>query len=167
MNCPNCGSELKENAKFCVECGTPIAAPAEQEEPVPVETPNSEPEPEPVTVETPEPVLSPAREEAPVAAPVVPTFTKEPESACDSRMLLTTAQYFFLTILFQIPIIGLVFLFVWGIGRPKNLSLKRFALAMLIMKLIGLVLSLIATILMLLAAVGVIPGIEIRWPFVG
>ena len=43
--CQNCGAELPENAKFCAECGTPVAAgdtvvqevPAPEPEPTPVE----------------------------------------------------------------------------------------------------------------------------------
>ena len=28
MICPNCGSELKPGASFCVSCGSPVSAPA-------------------------------------------------------------------------------------------------------------------------------------------
>ena len=191
MNCPNCGSELKEGAKFCVECGAPVpetmpeapvaleepveALPEQVEEPVPAEEPTPVEEPvqaeEPVKVEEPVRVEEPAPK-TPAAAPVVPVAPEAPAApekaaepeATDSRMLLTTAQYFFLTILFQIPIIGLVFLFVWGLGQPKNLSLKRFSLAMLLMRLIEWVISLAVTIFTLLIATGVIPGLSFQWP---
>ncbi len=203
MNCPNCGSELKEGAKFCVECGAPVpetmpeapvaleepveALPEQVEEPVPAEEPT--PVEEPVPAEEPTPVEEPVQAEEPVkveepvrveepapktpaAAPVVPVAPEAPAApekaaepeATDSRMLLTTAQYFFLTILFQIPIIGLVFLFVWGLGQPKNLSLKRFSLAMLLMRLIEWVISLAVMIFTLLIATGVIPGLSFQWP---
>ena len=191
MNCPNCGSELKEGAKFCVECGAPVpetmpeapvaleepveALPEQVEEPVPAEEPTPVEEPvqaeEPVKVEEPVRVEEPAPK-TPAAAPVVPVAPEAPAApekaaepeATDSRMLLTTAQYFFLTILFQIPIIGLVFLFVWGLGQPKNLSLKRFSLAMLLMRLIEWVISLAVMIFTLLIATGVIPGLSFQWP---
>ncbi len=191
MNCPNCGSELKEGAKFCVECGAPVpetmpeapvaleepveALPEQVEEPVPAEepTPVEEPVPaeeptpveEPVQAEEPVKVEEPVRveEPAPKTPAAAPEKAAEPE-ATDSRMLLTTAQYFFLTILFQIPIIGLVFLFVWGLGQPKNLSLKRFSLAMLLMRLIEWVISLAVMIFTLLIATGVIPGLSFQWP---
>jgi len=38
--CPNCGAELKPEAKFCAACGTPIAAP-----PPPPVQPNPQPQP--------------------------------------------------------------------------------------------------------------------------
>ena len=42
--CQNCGAELPENAKFCAECGTPVAA----GDTVVAEVPAPEPEPTPV-----------------------------------------------------------------------------------------------------------------------
>ncbi len=69
--CINCGKQLPEGAKFCLECGTPVASipsPAPVPEPVSepvVETPAPVPEPEPV-VETPAPAPEPvAAEPAP------------------------------------------------------------------------------------------------------
>ena len=35
MFCPNCGTELSENARFCPGCGAPVAAPAETALPIP------------------------------------------------------------------------------------------------------------------------------------
>ncbi len=50
--CPNCGAELKPEAKFCAACGTPIAASA---------PPPAEPTPQPVYQQQ-EPVYEQARE---------------------------------------------------------------------------------------------------------
>ncbi len=200
MICPNCGSELKDGAKFCVECGMPVTeeilepAPVSEEpaEAVPEKTlieeaPASEPSAEAASPVESAPVAEPpteapsAAEEpaAPVSAPepsVEPAAAKEPiptqvvvTAGTDPRMLLTTAQYFFLTILFHIPVIGLIFLFVWGIGRPRNLSLKRFSLAMLILRLVGCLITLALTVLVLLGLNGVIPNIDFsfNWPMIG
>lgn len=39
--CDACGSELPENAKFCIECGTPVSAPQAEAAPEPVAEPEA------------------------------------------------------------------------------------------------------------------------------
>ena len=184
MICPNCGSELNDGAKFCVECGTPVTEAPINSAPVsegPSKVLSEEiPKEEASMAET--PIEAPTAEEesaAQTSAPAPstePTAAKEPiptqvvvTAGTDPRMLLTTAQYFFLTILFHVPVIGLIFLFVWGIGRPKNLSLKRFSLAMLILRLCGCLITLALTVLVLLGLNGVIPNLNFSfsWPMIG
>ena len=105
--CPFCGSELNDDAKFCGECGKPL------------------PEDAPLRTEVPaEPVA-----EAPQDMPVI---TQMPPK----KQMLSTFQYVVLTMLYSIPVIGLVFLFVFGAGHPKNGSLKRFSAALLILRLV-------------------------------
>ena len=184
MKCPNCQTELKDTAKFCTECGTPILrAEAPAAEPVLESVTAAEPEPAPEPIEEPEPVLNaaPVAEQEPANKPVValaesepaPEATETPKkeseqqnpaSVTDSRLLLTTAQYFWLTILFHIPVIGLIFLFVWGCGRPRNLSLKRYSLAILVMRLLCWLLYLVLTVLLLLGMNGMIPGVTVTFP---
>ncbi len=135
--CPYCGSELKDEAKFCEECGKalpedapvveapaaePVDAPAEPAEPV--EAPAAAVAAAPVTV--PEP---PAAPEAPADMPVV---TQMPSK----KQMLSTFQYIALSLLYGLPVIGLIFLFIFGAGHPKNGSLKRFSAAMLILRLL-------------------------------
>lgn len=183
MKCPNCGNELNDEAKFCVECGMPITEAAETvsqnteeiESAVDVgqeETPESysslqeESAETQETAELPEENTEPALLEEKENAPEQTALSasepkKEPVtvvSGTDSRLLLTSAQYFFLILLFHIPVIGLIFLFVWGLGRPRNLSLKRFSLAVLILRLIGWLIMLLCTIAVLLGVSGLIPG---------
>lgn len=183
MKCPNCGNELNEEAKFCVECGMPITEAAEAvslnpDEIEPAmdveqeETSEAENSPKEESLETKEtavlseentePVLPEEKENASgQTTPSVSEPKKEPVtvvSGTDSRLLLTSAQYFFLILLFHIPVIGLIFLFVWGLGRPRNLSLKRFSLAVLILRLIGWLIMLLCTVAVLLGVSGLIPG---------
>ena len=177
MKCPNCGNELNDDAKFCVECGMPIT---ETEQPVPQSIGETAPETEAAAEDQPSaPEMLPREESAPEQEPVKTVLPEsgenapEPEKASsaeprkepvtvvsgtDSRLLLTSAQYFFLILLFHIPVIGLIFLFVWGLGRPKNLSLKRFSLAVLILRLICWLLALLCAITLLLGISGLIPG---------
>lgn len=145
--CPYCGSELNDDAKFCVECGKPIP----EDVPVAAETPAEEPveapaEPAEVPVEPvpAEPVIAPAAPVAAAAAVVeepaapaeapaeMPVITEKPSR----KQLLSTFQYFALSLLYALPVIGLVFLFIFGAGHPKNGSLKRFSAALLILRLL-------------------------------
>jgi hypothetical protein len=112
--------------------------------------PAPEPKPEPVVIPTPAP------EPAPVKQPE-PAPETRPVYATDSRSLMTTAGYIFSTILFHIPVIGIIFLFIWGCGRPKNISLKRYALAWLIMRLLCVILTLSFAVFMLIAYSGKFP----------
>jgi hypothetical protein len=188
MKCPNCGNELSDEAKFCVECGIPIteaveavsqkteeiepAANVGQEEITesdssPKEKSMGTQETAVLSEENTESVLSEKKDNAPEqTASSASEPRKEPVtvvSGTDSRLLLTSAQYFFLILLFHIPVIGLIFLFVWGLGRPRNLSLKRFSLAVLILRLIGWLIMLLCTVAVLLGVSGVIPGFTFQF----
>ena len=144
--CPFCGSELNDDAKFCGECGKPLPEEAPLKTEIPAEPAAAEPaaaviaqpaapaesaaSSEPVIAPT-EPVIVPA---APVAEPVqdMPVITQMPPK----KQMLSTFQYVLLTMLYSIPVIGLVFLFIFGAGHPKNGSLKRFSAALLILRLV-------------------------------
>ena len=115
--CPFCGSELADDAKFCEACGKPLPEEAPVEEAAPAV---------PVTVE------EPVRPQPEAPAPDMPVVTQMPSK----KQLLSTFQYFALSLLFSLPVIGLVFLFIFGAGHPKNGSLKRFSAAMLILRLL-------------------------------
>ena len=129
----------------------PVFEPVEEPAAEPVEEPVFEPEPAPVVTPVVPPVVP---REAPVQPPVAQTVV----AATDSRSLMTTAGYIFTTILFSIPVIGLIFMLVWGCGKPKNISRKRFSLACLIMRLIGVILFLLIAVVVLVLCSEKIPG---------
>lgn len=135
--CPYCGSELTDEARFCVECGRSLEGDAPAAEPVEEPTvteepaPAAEPEPAPVTP-APVPVVVAAPEQKDEPQDDAPTITQMPSR----KQMLSTFQYIVLSLLYGIPVIGLVFLFVFGAGHPKNVSLKRFSAAMLILRLL-------------------------------
>ena len=153
----------------------PVAEPEPIVEPEPVAEPEPVVEPEPVA--EPEPIVEPAPivESEPVAEPapapvIVPKAEPAPAQseakpeqpimlATDSRSLMTTAGYIFTTILFHIPLIGLIFMLIWGCGKTKNLSRKRFSLACLIMRLLGYIFVLACTVFLLICFSGKFPAL--------
>lgn len=110
-------------------------------------------DPSPFVMETsaPESALAP---EPAVAPEPAPAFVPTPEPAHNApqapqkprKELLSTVQYILLILLFCIPVVGLVCLFIFGCGNPKNTSLKRFSLAVLILTLIVWILLIAAAI---------------------
>ena len=137
--CPFCGSELNDDAKFCGECGKPLPEEAPLKTEIPAEPAAAEPvAAEPAAAEPAAPVVAAA---APVAAPAEPVAEPAQDMPVITQMppkkqMLSTFQYVLLTMLYSIPVIGLIFLFVFGAGHPKNGSLKRFSAALLILRLV-------------------------------
>lgn len=180
--CYFCGASLLDDAAEVIASPTepepngaaePFAAaePAPEPEtfsPVPAEEPAiEEPAAEEPHFET--PVEAPVKEEpvpepvepkpAADAAAVAPTSAEPTVLATDSRSLMTTVAYFFTTLLFHVPVVGLVFMIVWGCGKTKNISLKRFSLAFLIMRLICYIIVLACTVFLLICFSGVIQSL--------
>jgi hypothetical protein len=185
--CYFCGASLLDDAAEVIASPTkpepdgaaePFAAaePAPEPEtfsPVPAEEPAAEePAIEEPAAEEPHfetPVEAPVKEEPapdPVeskpsadAAAAAPTSAEPTVLATDSRSLMTTVAYFFTTLLFHVPVVGLVFMIVWGCGKTKNISLKRFSLAFLIMRLICYIIVLACTVFLLICFSGVIQSL--------
>lgn len=123
-HCPVCGTELADTAASCFHCGKTLT----EAEAAPV-TPAVEPAPEEKAEVPAQPVQAPVAE--PEAIPQQPVVVVPPK-----KLLLNTFQYMLLMLLFSIPVVGLIFLFIWGTGHPKNPSLKRFSAAVLLWRLI-------------------------------
>lgn len=69
--CPNCGTQIEDNATVCSKCGTPVEniAPAQGTAQEAVEPAAAAPEPVTESAPTPEPVAEPVPEPAPQPAP--------------------------------------------------------------------------------------------------
>ncbi len=135
----------------------PAAEPAPEPEPEPVPEPTfvPEPSPAPVFAPTPAPEAVPPTPAAPVSnAPVNQTPAPAPVLASDTRSLMTTAGYIFSMLLFCIPVVGFIFMLVWGCGKTKNISRKRFSLACLILRLIAYIILLAAAVFLLICFSG-------------
>ncbi len=128
MNCKNCGAELNENAVFCTVCGTAVEQPAPVAEPQPKESVYGFPEP---TAKKP--------------------FTEN--DLPEEYRPLSPWSYFWLQILFAVPIVGFVFLIIFSFKR-SNLNRRNFARSYWIWWILAAALSVIAVVLVLILRVG-------------
>lgn len=149
--CPACQAEAADDARFCLVCGHALSAPAVSayetpEQPAGEEAPLVS-EPEEAPAEEPPVFLfeDPAPESEPVPEPE-PGETPAPEKRGGA---LNTWQYFLLELLFAVPLIGTVCLFIFSLGRPRNGSLRDFAASRLIWRLIFYIV-LVALLLLLM-----------------
>ena len=148
MNCSNCGTPLVPDANFCPSCGAMITEPtAESVAPV-----AAEPTAEPVAPVAAEPVVEPV---APIAAE--PITMPAPETAKpmteadlpEEYRPLGPWSYFWLQILFGIPLIGFIFLIIFSFKR-SNINRRNFARSYWIVWIIIGSIGLIALVLALL-----------------
>lgn len=121
--CTECGAPLKEGATFCSACGA--KAPAEKK-----------PEAAPETPAAPQPVYQTQQTYTPSAPAAQP---------------VSTAYYFWMMLLFAVPVIGLIVCLVTAFSGDDT-SRKNFSRAVLIWILVAIVLSIIVAIA--IAAVG-------------
>jgi len=129
MNCPNCNQPLTLGASFCSNCGASVKedSPAfENPETAPVQ---SEPAPQSTVSYAPQPAKE---NEIPRRyAPLKPW------------------QYFWLQILFAIPIVGFVFLIVFSCSSA-NLNRRSFARSYWCWLIVALIIAIVTLIVLLL-----------------
>ena len=148
--CTNCGATLEDDALFCPECGT------RTEDPV-----SSDIFPENAADKTPGQAEPPIQE---MPEPPVPPLQPAPDPAAESTAgrskEISTAGYFWLMLLYHIPVIGFIFMLIFGLSA-ENRNLRNYArahLVWIIVMILVLVLFYIVTRILLKAA-----GIVIDW----
>lgn len=166
--CSYCGAEAADDIKYCEQCGRPFDA---QESagmrPVTVdmarERENALHDAENAaevceeaccTCAKAEPACAPSRETAPpAAAPEAAPVSAAPEGKASGKPMaaaVSTGSYFWLTVLYSIPVLGLVCSIIAAVSA-QNLSRRNFARSVLIIKLICLFVSLALAVAVLLA----------------
>ncbi len=166
--CSYCGAEAADDIKYCEQCGRPFDA---QESagmrPVTVdmarERENALHDAENAaevceeaccTCAKAEPACAPSRETAPpAAAPEAAPVSAAPEGKASGKPMaaaVSTGSYFWLTVLYSIPVLGLVCSIIAAVSA-QNLSRRNFARSILIIKLICLFVSLALAVAVLLA----------------
>ena len=153
MKCPECGMEIEEGAKFCTGCGYRM----DGTEPVPAETnegdetyskpagtyPVSQ---EPVGAA---PYVNTAAAGAAVAAKPAANNVKLPREkrAMAPCKPLSTWAFVWRSIVYTIPVIGLILLFVFAFAKNVNENSKSHARSKLIFALIAAIVAIAGTIL--------------------
>ena len=132
--CTECGAKLKDGAAFCSECGAKVPAGKQ---------PGAAPETPPQTQ------AQPAAAEHQTYQPRQ-TYTV-PVSTPPAVQPVSTAYYFWMMLLFAIPVVGLIVCLVTAFSGDDT-SRKNFSRAVLIWILVAIVLSIIVAIA--IAAVG-------------
>ena len=112
-NCSNCGTPLKEGAKFCTSCGTAVKSGASEKP------------------------AAPAKQ----ATPATPARPAAPDAATDE--VISTLGWLGTLLVLVIPIVGIVLYFVWAFGTGGNLNRRNYCRAALIMMAVSIVLSII------------------------
>ena len=138
MFCEKCGNEIPDNSKFCAGCGAkvePVEASAESVEQV------VEPVAPPAPVKAPEPV-------PPVTPKAAGTQNKQYNDKGNLIKPLSIGAYIGIFIILAIPIVNLIMLLVWSFSDTVNVNKKHFAIAQLILILIGILFVIGGAILM-------------------
>ena len=163
--CTNCGNTLEEGALFCPECGEkvnivipPAQAPDTFAEEVREEFAQASQTAQQKWDNTEQLAKEQAREAAQAAAAAAPVYAAaapapapepEPFEAAskqeDLSKTVKTSTYFWLSLLFAIPVIGLISLIITACAA-RNRSIRNFAKSFLVWILVGLVFTLISAL---------------------
>jgi len=144
MFCEQCGKDIPENSKFCAGCGAKV-------EPAETVVEAIEPDPQPTPPPKTEPTTPPKAEQTPPPAPqpVPVSAQKIPYNQRGNLVKpLSIGAYLGMIILLCIPVVNLIMLLVWSFSDSVNINKKHFAIANLILVLVGIVISIVLAILM-------------------
>lgn len=151
--CPICGIQVADADTFCSACGNqleptvqnaPDAAPLEKAASNETDAAKLE-MPEPPHTLYKEPVTQPAAPQQPEAsqAAYVPAY-----APLHNNDPVSMGEWILNLIVLNVPIVGFIMTFVWGFGTSAKPSLRNFARAMLIFKVILFVLVVLLFILL-------------------
>lgn len=141
MICKNCSAQIPDGSKFCTVCGhkivvEPFVAPKPQQ------PPQTEPTQAPYTQIPPQ-----------VQQGHVPPYnlngtqqqTVSKNTALDAP--LTVLDFFLMSLLSFVPIIGFIFLLIWAFSGNANINRKNYARAALIWILVSIGLVILLSII--------------------
>ena len=145
MICKNCSAQIPDGSKFCTACGhkivvEPFVAPKPQQPPqteptqVPPQAPYTQIPPQVQQGQVPPYNLNDAQQQ---------TVSKNP--ALDAP--LTVLDFFLMSLLSFVPIIGFIFLLIWAFSGNTNINRKNYARAALIWILVSIGLVILLSII--------------------
>ena len=153
MFCPKCGTQLNDNMLFCSKCGTKIEQADNEKQPDP--PPPPPPPPPPVSnspSESPPPVSSsPPTNSKQMSPPKQqPVQAKSNNSKPDQsshyeylRKPMSVGGYLLFWLVYCIPIVNVIMIFVWAFGSSVNINKKNLARAILILFILGIIFTVI------------------------
>lgn len=159
MICKNCSAQIPDGSKFCTVCGHKIVV-----EPFVAPKPQQLPQTEPTQVPPQAQHMQTQHTQVPSQAPYtqippqvqqgqVPPYnlndaqqqTVSKNPALDAP--LTVLDFFLMSLLSFIPIIGFIFLFIWAFSGNTNINRKNYARAALIWILVSIGLVILLSII--------------------
>lgn len=161
MICKNCSAQIPDGSKFCTVCGhkivvEPFVAPKPQQPPQtePTQVPpqaqhmQTPPQTEPTQVppQAPYTQIPPQVQQGPpynLNDAQQQTVSKNP--ALDAP--LTVLDFFLMSLLSFVPIIGFIFLLIWAFSGNTNINRKNYARAALIWILVSIGLVILLSII--------------------
>lgn len=143
MKCPICGKESEGNERFCTECGAKLEPSAEPKPPEKTE-PVVKPEQPPAAPAAPKPVPAPYVNTAAAGTKPVKEKVKRDMSPCKP---LSTWSFVWRSLLFMIPVIGIIFMFVFAYSKGINENSKSHARSWLIFLLIAVIIMIAGGVL--------------------
>lgn len=129
MFCAKCGSTVENGIKFCPACGESMLTAA-----APAQAPAYAPPPPPAY-------------QAPAYQPPPPVYQAMPYQNPALREPLSVGAYFVTFLVFCIPLVNVIMMFVWAFSSETNINKKNLCRAMLIWAIIGVVIGIIYAIL--------------------
>lgn len=149
MICKNCSAQIPDGSKFCTACGHKIVV-----EPFvaskPQQPPQTPPQAQPTQVPSQAPYTQiPPQVQQGQSAPYnlngtqQQTVSKNP--ALDAP--LTVLDFFLMSLLSFVPIIGFIFLLIWAFSGNTNINRKNYARAALIWILVSIGLVILLSII--------------------
>ena len=140
MQCTNCGHPLAAGATFCENCGQTVA----------LATANNQTEPYAYAQQNMQSNANDQQGQVQQGGYQAPYQTQPPSynaqpayAATHSSEPLGVGGFLITMLVFAIPIVGIVMMFIWAFGSGGNINRRNYARATLIVALIGIVLSIL------------------------
>lgn len=136
MICKNCSAQIPDGSKFCTVCGHKIVV-----EPFVAPKPQQPPQTEPTQV----PPQAQQGHVPPYNLNGTQQQTVSKNPALDAP--LTVLDFFLMSLLSFVPIIGFIFLLIWAFSGNTNINRKNYARAALIWILVSIGLVILLSII--------------------
>lgn len=163
MICKNCSAQIPDGSKFCTACGHKIVV-----EPFVASKPQQPPQAQPTQQPSQPPHTQVPPQTTHTQAPPQPPYTQIPSqiqqgqgapynlndaqqqtvsknTALDAP--LTVLDFFLMSLLSFVPIVGFIFLLIWAFSGNANINRKNYARAALIWILVSIGLVILLSII--------------------